>query len=754
MYEITFNDSEKLENFINCGKAYKNGVYDFTFENKYIIYHAPIRCKIDYMALDMMTGKNSVVTTVNNENLYDDADYYTLIPAILDSLKYCGDKRSIDRFSGDPIEIIDSIFCVVLSSAGYSVRKEQIELSKNIFRGFTGKQISICEAEVGTGKTLAYLVAGIVARQYLYRNYDILQPITITTSSIELQRALVEKEIPNLSNLLIKYHIIEEPLKVAVRKGKDHYFCLKRFNDHYKNISKYPNTHSKDIETLNYIKNLPLGIDLDRYRINNALKHSICVDSQCVSCSLQRDCIYHRYMNRVFSMTDLDFQVTNHNLYLLHCKNAHPDFPPLLRNSAYVVIDEAHKFKEAAQDVFGETFSEKTIVTYANTVKNLCRVKKRNEEYLKLHQNLLKLNNELFEDIRKMHNRYDKHENGAVIHLNYKQREKLIEMHTTIDQLEKLRLKKNQTLIESPNNIMKSIKEMLSQNNIVWLEVDENNVLILRSTPRNINEILKAKVWDREVSHVLTSGTMSDGNNFEYFKKNIGLECIPKHLLLETQIPSPFDYKNNTRLYIPQSMPAPDNSSKEYIDAVANECEKLINATDGRTAILFTSYRVLHAVYEELYEKIKNYEIFKMTRSNKTAISDFKKSQKGVIFASGSMWEGVDCIGDGLSSVIIVRLPFPMRSILMEERKKECKNISNFVDEFCAPSMIIKLRQGVGRLVRCETDTGVISILDSRVKSAAYADKIETALNKYPVIHSINEVSEFMKQVKAPEYFE
>lgn len=205
---------------------------------------------------------------------------------------------------------------------------------------------------------------------------------------------------------------------------------------------------------------------------------------------------------------------------------------------------------------------------------------------------------------------------------------------------------------------------------------------------------------------------------------------------------------------IPMDMPVPDNSSDEYITAITNRILKLIEATNGHTAILFTSYKVLQAVYEKAIKSLGKYEVFCMTRNNRKVISDFRKSKNGVLFASGSMWEGVDCIGDSLSSVIIVRLPFPLRSAMMEQKKDAVGDIARFVQEYAVPEMLIKLRQGAGRLIRCETDTGVISILDSRAAAGSYVPRIKMALSKYPAVNSVDEVKAFMESVKGEDYYE
>lgn len=167
-------------------------------------------------------------------------------------------------------------------------------------------------------------------------------------------------------------------------------------------------------------------------------------------------------------------------------------------------------------------------------------------------------------------------------------------------------------------------------------------------------------------------------------------------------------------MYIPEDKPIPDMKDPEYIPAVAREVVKLVKETHGHTAVLFPSYKALNVVFELVRDELKDYPLIKMSRSNKTAITQFKNSENGVLFASGSMWEGVDCAGDILSSVIIVRLPFPLRSQTMEFKKSNCESTKEFVQKYAVPQMIMKLRQGAGRLIRNNADTGVLAILDAR----------------------------------------
>lgn len=756
MFEITYSDSETLKSYILADKAYEGGVYDFTFENRYIIYHAFMRHKVDYIALDMATGLASHILTKKPGELYTKVSYRKLIPHILYSVKYTGDMRYLNRFADNPLEVIDSIFRVVLPDNGYNIREEQIALAKKMYIGFTEKQVALCEAEVGTGKTLSYLVAAIVAKYHNNKEYGQNLPVTITTSSIELQKALVEREIPNLSKMLLDYYIIEHPLTAVLRKGKEHYFCQYRYDDFLNNIRKYPEKYESTIGILEQLGKLRSGIDLDKYRISGAIKSRICVKGSCTGCRGKKNCAYSEYNKKMYNLPNLDFQVTNHNMYLMSQKTKTDDRPPLLRESCFVVVDEAHKFKEAAEDTFGERIGEKDIERYVSSVKILCSPNNDKVKYKEYLASLLKESNDLFGSLHRLrhHNDIDE-ERGSIITLSAYQTGKLHKIVSLIDKVENMKVKRNYGIAVTGEYLKTAVAALnKTSKSTVWIDTDENGNLSLCCTPKNINNILRKKVWDRNVSHVLTSGTISDGTDFDYFKAENGLDEIPRRLLLESRTESPFDYASHTRLYIPKDMPVPNNDSEDYFKTIADEIHKIIKATNGHTAILFTSYKTLSLVHDLLKERLQEYDTICMTRSNKNAITDFKKSENGILFASGSMWEGVDCVGDCLSSVIIVRLPFPMRSALMEERKETCESVGAFVDRYCTPNMLIKLRQGVGRLIRSEGDTGVVSILDPRATSKSYAAKVSQALRKYPQIDTVNEIDTFMRSVKNNGYYD
>ncbi|MDD4492857.1 MAG: ATP-dependent DNA helicase [Eubacteriales bacterium] len=753
MFKITKYNQEALEYYRNERMAYPDAEYDFTFENRYVIYHCALRHQIVYIAIDMKTGLSSEICS-RRAGTFFEHEYKKLIPKILYSIKYTGDKRYLNAVAQNPLEVIESIFRVILPEYGFSVREEQIKLCKQMYIGLTEKQAAICEAEVGTGKSMAYLVAAVCARMNHQTLYRYATPVTITTSNIELQNALIEKEIPLLSKILLEYHIINRPLKAVLRKGKEHYFCPFRLEDYLKSIRKYPEKYGSQISRLAEMKSSGKVFDLDKVKIPGYLKSRICVKGQCGKCEFSDVCRYSNFISHALNENeDLDFQVTNHNLYLMSSKQAH-----ILRPSEMVIIDEAHKLKEAAQTVFGEMISEKDVARYVRWIKTLCKPREDTIAFHELREKIAGKNNELFSGLRAMVHADDAEDSeaGTIIALTDKQISLITQLASDIESIDSmLQAEKGRCEINGLR-ISKALLRFGEPSKIsVWVDIDENNEASLCCCPKNIGKKLMNKIWDSNCSHVLTSGTMSDGANFDFFKRENGLDRIPKHGILESSTPSPFDYTNHTRLYIPDDMPYPDNNDETYINAVADRVVQLVKAAHGHTAILFTSYKVLHAVYQLTERNLKNYDVICMTRSNKTAISDFKKSKNGVLFASGSMWEGVDCIGDCLSSVIIVRLPFPLRTATMEEKKNACQNIPAFIRDYAVPEMLIKLRQGAGRLIRCEKDTGLLSILDSRAsENGSYRSRVLTALGQYPLIGSTEEIASFFKAVKPEEYFE
>lgn len=752
MFEITKNDFFAFRMLPDNMKADRQGVYDFTFENRYMIYHYYSTSRFHYVALDKTTGLGSYVMATKEPMV--EANFCMMIPAILYSIKYTGDHRAL--MAAEPTEAgwVDMIFRYLLPRIGFSVREEQITMANTMYKGLTGKRITLCEAGVGTGKTMAYLTASLAAKlmdgSYRYAS----NPITIATSSIDLQREIIEKEIPRLSQALMQAGVLDRPLSAVLRKGREHYFCIKRYYDYVESIRQVSDKYSKVLEVLEKLDLENRGFDLDRVNLPSYIKAKMCVKGNCVRCPYKNTCRYASFMAQANRKGAFDFQVTNHNLLLMSQKKKHTIGAGLLMDSNYYIIDETHKLSDAAQSVFGAELSPLSIPDYLHAIKYLAP---KDAGTRKLFRNLVRETDEInmafFAEVHMQLG--DCVEERYAIQISERMKlqvEKLMNNLTALSaKLPQDRLSnRSQVLIDNLSLFAKQ------EENITWVDMDRSaDTYTLRCVPATMKQDLYTSLWSVPDTHwVLTSGTMQDDTGFDYFKAELGMDMhISGHAILEHSNGSPFNYVQNTRLYISDKVPTPDMDDPNYMTAVCDEIVRLVHATCGHTAILFTSYRMLNEVYDRVKLRISDYPLIRMSKSSKTAISDFKKSTNGVLFASGSMWEGVDCAGDILSSVIIVRLPFPIRSQVMEHKKMQYDDVVEFVNECAVPQMIIKLRQGAGRLVRTENDTGVIAILDSRAaKEGKHRKRVLGALHQHPLVSSISEVESFIHSVKGEEY--
>ena len=206
----------------------------------------------------------------------------------------------------------------------------------------------------------------------------------------------------------------------------------------------------------------------------------------------------------------------------------------------------------------------------------------------------------------------------------------------------------------------------------------------------------------------------------------------------------------NCLIYLTENVP--DYRDTEYIEALVNEIEQLIKTSHGHAAILFTSYKSMRIVHSRLKRKMPDMKDFVLERSTSSAIEQFRNSGNGVLFACGSMWEGIDCPGDILSLLVIVKLPFALPDAISEYEQTLYPDFKSYFDSVLMPDMLIKTKQAHGRGFRKEDDTCVIAILDSRAKSK-YKRQILNALPDCQITNEIGHIDSFIKQKKSADYF-
>lgn len=655
-------------------------------------------------------------------------------------------------------ELLTFIFDEILPKHGMNLRIKQKELSLEMLRALQENKLALCEAEVGTGKTHAYILALVVYKLYSNRK----APAVISTSTIALQKALTEEYIPQISSILMKCNVIDKPLSFVVRKGKKHYICdarLKIYETSIKNLQREADTELiLELERLQ--EQRESRIDLDDSALTPYVKNKVNVFRCNRSCPYIVLC---RFMNfKKQCMTDsFDFQITNHNYVLADLLGQKQGRKPLFPAYGVMVLDEAHKLIDAARQMYSTVWDEQE----AGTIASLSEPDRRmpsTDELLFLKSRLLEYNQKIFDrlagDLTENHIREGKRAEiviGSMEKVYMKRVAGILEQLPISYQESSGQQMRLQKLKKYCQGLADKLNVFLNDSNFIcWIEKGENGRLALCAVPMELERIIFQDMWSRQIPFIITSGTMSVRGDFTHFMRTTGLQFVASPKLIETSKLSPFDFQSNGLLYIPERMPFPNIRDGRYMQTVMEEIVRIVSAVHGHTLILFTSYWLMERVFYGLKERLSNYPLFLMGRGRLDVINSFRRSGNGVLFASDRAGEGIDLAGDILSSLIVVKLPFPVPDPVMEYQRSQYEDFDLYRRDIIIPEMLIKLRQWFGRGIRREEDTAVFSILDSRASlRGRYRSEILNTLPVMPVTDRLLDVEDFIVKKKADSYF-
>ena len=626
--------------------------------------------------------------------------------------------------------IAEQIFREILPRRGMAVREEQIALCHEVLDTLYNREISLCEAGVGIGKTLAYLVACILWQ--VHRPNQLKMPVVISTSSVALQDAILNEYLPDLSAVLLDEGIVTAPITAVVRKGKERFVCDARLAERQaKAISK----GSRQKGSLRMAENV---LDLDHIPgLSRYDRCRICVPQSCPrDCFLRLDCRYQQYLR---DSRKPDIQICNHNYLLANASHRLEERPLLLRQYQALVVDEAHKLPDAARQMYTETLS-------AQDMDDLCSL----------------LQQAHFKGL-------SKRLRTAFLTLSisctpsFAMTERKISIPFSLTPFRQAAIADCINLLQyigsqpdMPHYLQYRLAEAESllrlfllevPTRILYLEFSAGGQPTFCAASNRVPQLLRSALWNTREPTILTSGTLTAAGDFDHTKQLLGLAAYAplRHFRAE----SPFNYRKKCLLYIPARRAAavPEN---QYL---ADQIVRLTAACHGRALVLFTSYRQMRNVYDALGGRL-TFPVFQAGRGQNRTIQKFKESGNGVLFAAGSCWEGIDFPGDMVSLLIIAKLPFPIPDPVSNYERQQYPNLRDYINAEVIPEMQKKLRQGFGRAIRTEQDSCVVAILDERAGiGGKYHDAALAALPSCPTTEKIEDVQQFIREQKRPDYF-
>ena len=626
--------------------------------------------------------------------------------------------------------MVEQIFREILPRRGMAVREEQIALCHEVLDTLYNKEISLCEAGVGIGKTLAYLVACILWQ--MHRPNQLKMPVVISTSSVALQDAILNEYLPDLSAVLLAEGIITAPITAVVRKGKERFVCDARLAERQaKAISK----GSRQKGSLRMAENV---LDLDHIPgLSRYDRCRICVPQSCPrDCFLRLDCRYQQYLR---DSRKPDIQICNHNYLLANASHRLEERPLLLRQYQALVVDEAHKLPDAARQMYTETLS-------AQDMDELCFLLQQTH-----FKSLSKRLRTVFLTL------------SISCVPSFAMPKRKISIPFSLTPFRQAAIADSINLLQyigsqpdMPYYLQYRLAEAESllrlflldvPTRILYLEFSADGQLTFCAASNRVPQLLRSALWNTREPTILTSGTLTAAGDFDHTEQLLGLAAYAplRHFRAE----SPFNYRKKCLLYIPARRAAavPEN---QYL---ADQIVRLTVACHGHALVLFTSYRQMRNVYDALGGRL-TFPVFQAGRGQNRSIQQFKQSGNGVLFAAGSCWEGIDFPGDMVSLLIIAKLPFPIPDPVSNYERQQYPNLRDYINAEIIPEMQKKLRQGFGRAIRTEQDSCVVAIPDERAGiGGKYHDAALAALPTCPTTEKIEDVQQFIREQKHPDYF-
>lgn len=613
-----------------------------------------------------------------------------------------------------------------IPAIGMEARDGQLEMAEDILDALKDSRHVAVEAGVGIGKSYAYLVPALLF------NRASRKPVIIATSTIALQEQLA-RDVRYLAACL------GLSPEVIMAKGQSHYVCNMRANDGLCQVNKkireecikaYANGGQ---ERRDFPENMSAR-DWERISIKRFRSRGTC--DKC-----REHCQYYELRENMKRTEGI--VICNQDLLTAHlCRQKdNISYGSGLINpaAALTIIDEAHNLESKVRNAVTERFVEMDLYALIrNALNDVNRYNRSGAEgkyhaaqrsighFFKLLQKEVDRQMNDSDDMRDA-SRFAFPEDKENKRIYCRALKKMTE--SLEDAIESIQLSSTYgfSVREHPTAALDDLLrkgealrklQVYLDHNILWIDKIKNT-LEFCWCPKDTGEIIKNLYFGRGSTVVLTSATLTNMNagspsdQYAYFVANTGFPDDTGGTLANPK-PSPFPYDRHAMIYHCDDLPHPTNDRKRFLEQGVERLMQLLDITQGKALVLFTAKSDMEAVYEHLCRQELPYHVLKQAQgsSQEEVLEEFKSNVNSVLLGTGAFWEGISIEGKALSQVVVFKLPFPVPEPVINYKQAVAKN---GLMDVLVPEMVLKLKQGVGRLIRNYTDTGIISIIDPRL---------------------------------------
>ena len=596
--------------------------------------------------------------------------------------------------------------------------------------------VLVCEAGTGTGKTFAYLVPALLSAG----------KVILSTGTKTLQDQLYHRDLPTVRAAL------NVPVTTALLKGRANYVCHYHLERNLAEAGSSSREIASDLQRIVSFARVTRSGDkselADVPEESPAWNLATSTRENCLgqACPRFRDCFVMAARREALAA---DLVVVNHHLFFADVMLKDEGMAELLPACNTVIFDEAHQLPETATLFFGESLSTGQIIELARDVRaEALTAAKDMPDPLRLSAALDKAARDLRLALPNEGARFTaasarrkREVSDALAALDSALRSVCAALDALSERSEGLARCAERA--RTAHALLERWRDDSRADLVRWMEVFSHS-LRLNATPLSIAGIFRRQLDGRPRAWIFTSATLAVAGDFSHYRSEMGLDDARTAFW-----DSPFDYAAHALLYVPKKLPDPN--SDEHTRAVVAASLPVIQASGGSAFLLFTTLRAMRLAHELLREEFRRRALgfplmLQGEGSRSELLERFRRLGNAVLLGSASFWEGVDVRGDALSLVVIDKLPFapPDDPVLAARLDSLAHEGGNPFLGYQLPQAVISLKQGAGRLIRDESDRGVLVICDPRLFSKPYGRRILASLPPMKLVRELDKVLSFI----------